>query len=98
FDRPGTNNIFIFYQDQYNNLAYSSFYVEVGIRAPILSSVTQPTCSESTGSFTIEDYNYSQYFTYTLHSSSGTSVITQPTLTLPAGYYYVTVTGNYLSY
>ncbi|MFV5694749.1 gliding motility-associated C-terminal domain-containing protein [Flavobacterium sp. LB3P122] len=54
---------------------------------PILSSVTQPTCSSATGSFTITNYNAS--FTYAASPSAGVT-ISGNTVTAPFGNYTVT--------
>ena len=56
---------------------------------PTLSTVTQPTCSVSTGSFTISNYNGS--YTYSVTPSAGAS-ISSGTVTAPAGSYTVTAT------
>ncbi|MFC4738877.1 hypothetical protein ACFO3U_02600, partial [Flavobacterium ponti] len=56
---------------------------------PILSTVTQPTCSTATGSFTITNYNAS--YTYTVSPSTGVT-ISGNTVTAPAGTYTVTAT------
>lgn len=54
---------------------------------PLLSIVTQPTCSESLGSFTITNYNAS--YTYTVTPSVGVAV-SGSTITAPAGSYTIT--------
>ncbi|WP_167369513.1 Ig-like domain-containing protein [Flavobacterium defluvii] len=58
---------------------------------PTLGTVTQPTCSTATGSFTITNYSASN--TYTISPSAG---VTQSgnTITAPAGSYTVTATAN----
>ncbi|WP_343696710.1 gliding motility-associated C-terminal domain-containing protein [Flavobacterium sp.] len=58
---------------------------------PTLGTVTQPTCSTATGSFTITNYSASN--TYTVNPSAG---VTQSgnTITAPAGSYTVTATAN----
>ena len=54
---------------------------------PTLSSVTQPTCTTATGSFTISNYNAA--YTYVFTQSSGV-INTAGTITAPAGTYTVT--------
>ncbi|WP_052257270.1 T9SS sorting signal type C domain-containing protein, partial [Flavobacterium sp. AED] len=56
---------------------------------PILSTVIQPTCSTSTGSFTITNYNAS--YTYTASPSAGVT-ISGNTVTAPSGSYTLTAT------
>jgi hypothetical protein len=56
---------------------------------PTVSSVTQPTCTVSTGSFTISNYNAS--FTYAASPSIGV-IITGSSITAPSGTYTVTAT------
>ena len=56
---------------------------------PFLSVVTQPTCTLSTGSFTITNYNGS--YTYTVTPSGGVTR-SGATITAPAGNYTVTAT------
>jgi len=58
---------------------------------PTLSAPAQPTCSVSTGSFTIS--NYDPTYTYTISPSAG---VTQSgaTITAPAGSYTVTATNS----
>ena len=56
---------------------------------PTLSTVTQPTCSVATGSFTITNYNAA--FSYTVSPSTGVT-ISGNTITAPAGIYTVTAT------
>jgi gliding motility-associated-like protein len=56
---------------------------------PILSNVTQPTCSVATGSFTITNYNAS--YVYTSSPSVGVA-ISGNTVTAPAGSYTITAT------
>lgn len=58
---------------------------------PTLSSITHPTCSNATGSFTITNYNGS--YTYSVSPSTGVTV-TGSTITAPAGNYTVTATLN----
>ena len=53
---------------------------------PVLSLVSQPTCSLSTGSFTITNYN-ATYF-YTVNPSVGVTIVGN-TITAPAGSYTV---------
>lgn len=57
--------------------------------APILSAVTQPTCSVATGSFTIT--NYDATFTYAVIPSTGVT-LSGNSITAPAGTYEVTAT------
>ena len=57
--------------------------------APSLGTVTQPTCTVATGSFTITDYNAA--YTYTVTPSAGVSQ-SGATITAPAGSYTVTAT------
>ncbi|WP_348798122.1 T9SS sorting signal type C domain-containing protein [Flavobacterium adhaerens] len=61
------------------------------IQAPTISSITQPTCSTATGSFTITNYNAS--YTYTINPSIG---VTQSgaTVTAPAGNYTITASAT----
>ncbi|MGX7668902.1 T9SS type A sorting domain-containing protein, partial [Flavobacterium pedocola] len=60
---------------------------------PTLSTVTQPTCTTATGSFTITNYNSS--YTYTVSPSNTGATISGNTVTAPAGTYTVTATlGN----
>ena len=62
---------------------------------PLLSIVTQPTCSESLGSFTITNYNAS--YTYTVTPSVGVAV-SGSTITAPVGSYTITASiGNCIS-
>ena len=56
---------------------------------PALSSVTQPSCSVSTGSFTITNYNAS--YIYSATPSTGV-VISGSTITAPTGSYTITAT------
>jgi len=56
---------------------------------PLLGAVTHPTCSVSTGSFTIDNYDAS--FTYAVAPSAGVT-ISGNTITAPAGTYQVTAT------
>jgi len=56
---------------------------------PLLGAVTQPTCSVSTGSFTIDNYDAS--FTYTVTPSAGVT-ISGNTINAPAGIYQVVAT------
>ncbi|OXA67045.1 hypothetical protein B0A61_09905, partial [Flavobacterium aquatile LMG 4008 = ATCC 11947] len=56
---------------------------------PILSAVTQPTCTVATGSFTITNYN--AVYTYNVSPATGVS-ISGNTITAPAGTYTVTAT------
>jgi gliding motility-associated-like protein/uncharacterized repeat protein (TIGR01451 family) len=58
---------------------------------PTISSVTQPTCSVSLGSFTITNYNAS--YTYTVTPSVGVTV-SGSTITAPAGSYSITANSN----
>jgi len=58
---------------------------------PLLGAVTQPTCSVSTGSFTISNYDAS--FTYSVIPSTGVTV-SGNTITAPAGTYTVTATSG----
>ena len=59
------------------------------LATPVLSSVTQPTCSVSTGNFTIT--NYDATYTYTVTPSTGVT-ISGSTVTAPSGSYTVTAT------
>lgn len=59
----------------------------ISLSEPILSSVTQPTCSDSTGSFNI--INYDASFTYTITPSAGVSIAGN-TITALAGTYQIT--------
>ncbi|MGX7668984.1 beta strand repeat-containing protein, partial [Flavobacterium pedocola] len=60
---------------------------------PTLSAVTQPTCTNPNGSFTITNYNSS--YTYTVSPSNTGATISGNTITAPAGTYTVTATlGN----
>ncbi|GAA3630761.1 DUF6443 domain-containing protein [Flavivirga jejuensis] len=61
------------------------------VSTPTLSSVTHPTCSLSTGSFSITNYNAS--YTYSVVPSSGVT-ISGATITAPQGTYYVSATLN----
>jgi uncharacterized repeat protein (TIGR01451 family)/gliding motility-associated-like protein len=54
---------------------------------PLLSVVTQPTCSVATGSFTITNYNAT--YTYAVAPSTGVTIVGN-TVTAPAGSYTVT--------
>ena len=56
---------------------------------PVLSSVTQPTCTTATGSFTITNYNAG--YIYTVTPSAGVSQ-SGATITAPVGTYTVTAT------
>ncbi|WP_221390890.1 T9SS type A sorting domain-containing protein [Dyadobacter sp. NIV53] len=56
---------------------------------PTLSAVTQPTCSVSTGSFTIANHNPG--YTYTISPSTGVT-ISGDAVTAPAGSYTLTAT------
>ena len=56
---------------------------------PILSAVTQPTCSTATGSFTITNYDAS--YTYDVSPSTGVS-LSGDTVSAPSGTYTVTAT------
>ena len=58
---------------------------------PTISSVTQPTCSVSLGSFTITNYNAS--YTYSVTPSVGVTV-SGSTITAPAGSYSITANSN----
>ena len=58
---------------------------------PLLSSVTQPTCSTPNGSFTITNYNAAN--TYTFSPAEGV-VNTAGTVVAPAGTYTVTATSG----
>ncbi len=58
---------------------------------PTLGSVVQPTCSVSTGSITITNYNAG--YTYTAAPATGVS-ISGATITAPAGTYTVTATSG----
>ncbi|QSW90622.1 gliding motility-associated C-terminal domain-containing protein [Flavobacterium endoglycinae] len=58
---------------------------------PTLSSVTQPTCSTATGSFTITNYDSNN--TYTVTPSAGVTR-TGNTVTAPAGSYTLTASAN----
>jgi gliding motility-associated-like protein len=57
---------------------------------PLLSSVTQPTCSEANGSFTITNYDVAN--TYVVTPSTGVTIVGD-TVTAPEGTYTVT-SGN----
>jgi gliding motility-associated-like protein len=61
------------------------------IPTPTLSTVTQPTCTISTGSFTIS--NYSSSYTYSVSPSTGVTV-TENTITAPQGTYTVTASNG----
>uniref|UniRef100_UPI0012FCC7C2 choice-of-anchor A family protein n=1 Tax=Flavobacterium sp. WG21 TaxID=1229487 RepID=UPI0012FCC7C2 len=56
---------------------------------PTTGTVTQPTCSVATGSFTISNYNAA--YTYLVNPSTGVTV-SGATVTAPAGTYTVTAT------
>ena len=56
---------------------------------PLLGAVKQPTCSVSTGSFTISNYDAS--FTYAATPSAGVTILGN-TITAPSGTYQVTAT------
>ncbi|OXB17223.1 hypothetical protein B0A71_16475, partial [Flavobacterium tructae] len=56
---------------------------------PTAGTVTQPTCSVATGSFTISNYNAA--YTYSVNPSTGVTV-SGATVTAPAGTYTVTAT------
>ena len=56
---------------------------------PTLGTVTQPTCTIATGSFSITNYNVS--YTYTVTPSTGVTV-SGSTITAPTGSYSVTAT------
>jgi len=58
---------------------------------PLLGSVTQPTCTVTTGSFTITNYNGS--LSYTASPSTGVSFSTN-TVTAPAGTYTITASNG----
>ncbi len=58
---------------------------------PLLGAITQPTCSVSTGSFRIDNYDAS--FTYAVTSSAGVT-ISGNTITAPTGTYQVTATSG----
>ena len=58
---------------------------------PILSVVTQPTCSVATGSFTITNYNAA--YTYAVTPTTGVTIVGN-TVTAPAGNYTVTATSG----
>ncbi|KQO34735.1 hypothetical protein ASF10_03225 [Flavobacterium sp. Leaf82] len=58
---------------------------------PLLSSVTQQTCSTATGSFTITNYNAS--YTYVISPSTGVSQAGN-TITAPAGNYTIIAKAN----
>ena len=57
------------------------------INAPTVGTITQPTCSIATGSFSITNYNSA--YTYVVSPSTGVS-ISGNTVTAPAGIYTVT--------
>jgi hypothetical protein len=59
------------------------------VNKPILSPVTQLTCTVATGSFTITNYNSN--YTYAVNPSTGVTV-SGNTITAPAGSYTVTAT------
>ena len=61
------------------------------LNIPLLSVVTQPTCSVATGSFTITNYNAA--YTYAVTPSTGV-VIVGTTVTAPAGTYTVTASSG----
>ncbi|WP_366185023.1 gliding motility-associated C-terminal domain-containing protein [Flavobacterium ovatum] len=56
---------------------------------PLTGSVTQPTCTVATGSFTISNYNSG--YTYSASPSAGVT-FTGSTVTAPAGSYTITAT------
>ncbi|MFD2907881.1 beta strand repeat-containing protein, partial [Flavobacterium ardleyense] len=58
---------------------------------PVLSPVTQPTCTLATGSFTITNYNTSNTYTF---SPAGPTVSTTGVVTATAGTYTVTSSAN----
>ncbi|MFB3390248.1 beta strand repeat-containing protein, partial [Flavobacterium sp. LAR06] len=58
---------------------------------PILSAITQPTCTVTTGSFTITNYDAS--YTYTITPSTGVSRAGS-SVTAPAGNYTIKATVN----
>ncbi|MBF4467206.1 hypothetical protein IRZ99_18270, partial [Flavobacterium sp. LC2016-12] len=61
------------------------------LAAPILSTITQPNCTVTTGSFTITNYDAS--YTYTIIPSTGVSR-TGSSVTAPAGNYTIKATAN----
>jgi gliding motility-associated-like protein len=65
--------------------------ISCNIPQPTLNAPTQPTCSTSTGSFTITNYNPS--YTYSASPSVGV-VISESTITAPAGNYTITATSG----
>jgi gliding motility-associated-like protein len=65
--------------------------ISCNIPQPTLNAPTQPTCSTSTGSFTITNYNPS--YTYSASPSVGV-VISGSTITAPAGNYTITATSG----
>ncbi len=61
----------------------------VNLSQPTLGTVTQPTCSVATGSFSISNYNAS--YSYAVSPSTGV-IVSGSTITAPAGTYTVTAT------
>jgi uncharacterized repeat protein (TIGR01451 family) len=59
------------------------------LAAPTLGTITQPTCTVATGSFTITNYNTS--YTYAFSPSAGVTNVAGA-VTVPAGTYTVTAT------
>jgi gliding motility-associated-like protein len=72
------------------SIASASVTINTGTpTAPVAGTVTQPTCSLATGSFSITNYNAS--YTYVVSPSTGVSV-SGNTVSAPAGTYTVTAT------
>ena len=64
-------------------------FIAGGAVAPIVGSITQPTCSSTTGSFTISNYNAS--YSYTISPATGVSR-SGSLVTAPAGSYTLSTT------
>jgi hypothetical protein len=59
---------------------------------PTIGSITQPTCTQALGTFTITNYNPT--FTYNFTPSTGVVINTLGVVTAPAGSYLFTVTNT----
>ena len=85
------------YHDQTGCKASTRKEINVTVKTvpttPLLSStVQQPTCTTSTGSFTITNHNSS--YTYSVNPSGGVSISNSGVVTAPKGSYTVTATLN----
>ncbi|MGO4772689.1 hypothetical protein ACEN2I_13575, partial [Flavobacterium sp. W22_SRS_FK3] len=68
-------------------------FVAQGIPAPIVGSITQPSCSTPTGSFTITNYNSAIDYGYSISPSAGSRSGANIS-GLPAGNYILYSSGN----